>query len=194
MCAADGSFCQQKRREKRPANPLEVPPKLAELVLSHETTKMQANLLSRGEDIFLREYALAVAIDAAVSIHIMVTNRSDPSWVRIVPDRDMSIRPMSCSHLRDRQRSIEGCHTQPASGMIAELFSRLARLSSIHRKANQGIKEMNSSKKSASFFSGSPTGFLAAWQMRKTWCKRHFFAGRKSTPPKSSPSRRGSLP
>jgi hypothetical protein len=94
--------------EKRPANPNEVPPKLAELVLSHETAKMQANLLFRREDIALGEDALTVAIDAALSIHIMVTNRSDRSWVRIVPDRYLSVRPMSCSHLRDRQRPTEG--------------------------------------------------------------------------------------
>ena len=66
--------------EKRPANPFEVPPKLAELVLSHQTTKMQANLLSRREDIVLGEDTLTVAIDAALSIHIMVTHRNDRSW------------------------------------------------------------------------------------------------------------------
>ena len=71
-----------------------MPPKRAELVLSHETIKMQTNLLSRGEDVVLREYFLTFASDATLSIHIMVTNRSYRSWVRIVPDRDMSVRPM----------------------------------------------------------------------------------------------------
>ena len=93
---ADGFFMSGKsERKKRPANPVEMPPKLAESVPSHQTTKMQANLLSRREDLVLGENTLTVAIDAALSIHIMATHRSDRSWVRIVPDRDMSVRPMS---------------------------------------------------------------------------------------------------
>jgi RNA polymerase sigma-70 factor (ECF subfamily) len=48
-------------------------------------------------------------------------------------------------------------------------------------------------EESASFFSASPTGCLAAWQMQKTWCRKHFFAGRKLTAPKSGLARRGSL-
>jgi len=58
---------------------------------------MQANLLSRGEDIVLYcEYFLTVAIYACLilSIHKMVTNGRDIGWVRIVPDHDMSVRPM----------------------------------------------------------------------------------------------------
>jgi len=106
--------------EKRPANPLEVPPKLAELVLSHQTTKMQANLLSRREDIVLREDALTVAIDAALSIHTMATNRSDPGWVRIVPDRDLSVRPISCLHLRDSPKASEGNEFFPFEFVIRD--------------------------------------------------------------------------
>ena len=111
--------------EERPANPLEVPAKLAELVLSHQTTKMQANLLSWRENIVLREDALTVASDAALSIHIMVTNRSDPGWVRIVPDRDLSVCPISCLHLRDRQRSIEGLYCLRERGNNRRAFQPL---------------------------------------------------------------------
>ena len=67
----------------------------------HETTKMQANLLFRGEDIvFHWEYFFTAAIDAfsILSIHKVVTNRRDIACVRIVPDRVMSVRPMFCSH------------------------------------------------------------------------------------------------
>ena len=89
MCAGQRDIPVSKiGEEKRPANSLEMPSKLAELVPPHETTKMQANLLSRGEDIVLYcEYFLTVAIDACLilSIHKMVTNRSDSSCVRIVP-------------------------------------------------------------------------------------------------------------
>ena len=46
---------------------------------------------------------------------------------------------------------------------------------------------MNSSKKKRQLLFGIASRFLAAWQMRKTWGKRHFFAGRKLTSPKSSP-------
>jgi hypothetical protein len=99
MCAAPEHFLSGKsERKKRPADSLEMPPKLTELMLSYETTKMQANLLPRGEDIVLRECFLTVAIDTASSIHIRVTKGSDRSWVRIVPDRDTSVRPMFCSH------------------------------------------------------------------------------------------------
>lgn len=52
-----------------------MPSKLAELVLPHETIKMQANSLSRGEAIvFYCEYFLTLAIDACLilSIHKMV--------------------------------------------------------------------------------------------------------------------------
>ena len=46
-----------------------MPPKLAELVLPDETTKMQADLLSRGEDLVLGyEYFLTVAIDAVLDL------------------------------------------------------------------------------------------------------------------------------
>ncbi|HEY5706564.1 MAG TPA: hypothetical protein VIS96_13430 [Terrimicrobiaceae bacterium] len=49
-----------------------MPSKLVELVLPHETTKVQANLLSRGEDSVLHwEHLFTVAIDACsiLSIH-----------------------------------------------------------------------------------------------------------------------------
>ena len=152
---------------------------------------MQANLLSRREDIVLRGDVLTVAIDAALSIHIMVTNRSDRSWVRIVPDRCLSLRPM---FLFAPARS-----TTTYRRFVTNNRPRLSRERGNDRRAFQLLgpalfhppngKSTRDElfEESASFLSGSPTVCLAAWQMRKTWCKRHLFAGRKLTPPKSSP-------
>ncbi|MGB8466343.1 MAG: hypothetical protein WCE49_15455 [Terrimicrobiaceae bacterium] len=49
-----------------------MPSEFAQLVLPHQTTKMQGNLLSRGEDIVLyHEYSLTVAIACLIlAIHI----------------------------------------------------------------------------------------------------------------------------
>ena len=59
-----------------------MPSKLVELVLPYETAKVQANLLSRGEDSVLHcEHLFTVAIDACsiLSIHKMVNeHRRNP--------------------------------------------------------------------------------------------------------------------
>jgi hypothetical protein len=124
---------EQNRRGKGPANSVEMPCKFAELVLPHETTKMQPNLLPGGENmVFQREYFFTVAIGAScnLSIHNWVTNSSNSKCVRIIPDCDMSVRPMLLESIRTNQRLSCLLEETPKPNVILKFAPRAKQRSS----------------------------------------------------------------